>query len=52
MRDWLLSLESIFAKKYAKVSMPVLPEGVIFYDLKRKAEGLHYRAKLRRDMFV
>jgi hypothetical protein len=29
----------------------ILAEGVIFYNLKRKEQGLVYRAKLRRDMF-
>lgn len=29
----------------------VMAEGVIFYNLKRKAEGKSWRAKLRRDMF-
>ena len=29
----------------------VMAEGVVFYNLKRKAEGKTWRAKLRRDMF-
>ncbi len=29
----------------------VMAEGVVFYNLKRKAEGKIWQAKLRRDMF-
>jgi hypothetical protein len=32
-------------------SEAVFAEGVIFYNLKRKAEGKTHMAKLRRDMF-
>lgn len=42
------------AKRILKLGVndnPVFAEGVIFYNLKRKAEGKTYMAKLRRDMF-
>lgn len=42
-----------FAKrsKFGDHAEKVMAEGVVFYNLKRKAEGKTYMAKLRRDMF-
>ncbi len=42
-----------FAKrtKFGETSEKVMAEGVVFYNMKRKAEGKTYMAKLRRDMF-
>jgi hypothetical protein len=37
--------------KDSTAEAPVFAEGVVFYNLKRKAQGLTYMAKLRRDMF-
>ncbi|MHA1700690.1 MAG: hypothetical protein ACTSWK_00320 [Promethearchaeota archaeon] len=45
-KDWLVSR---FASKRGEKN--ILAEGVVFYNLKRKAENKIYRAKLRRDMF-
>ena len=45
-KDWLVSR---FATK--RNIKDVLAEGVVFYNLKRKEQGLTYMAKLRRDMF-
>ena len=45
-KDWLVSR---FATKRGKKD--IMAEGVIFYNLKRKAENKIYRAKLRRSMF-
>jgi len=45
-KDWLVSR---FATKRGKKD--IMAEGVVFYNLKRKAEGKTYMAKLRRDMF-
>jgi len=47
----------LFSRFYTKIASKmkyvdkVFAEGVVFYNLKRKAEGKVYRAKLRRDMF-
>jgi len=46
-KDWL---PSRFATKRGEKD--VMAEGVVFYNLKRKAEKKTYQAKLRRDMFV
>lgn len=35
----------------AKRGNPVMAEGIVFYNLKRKEQGKIYRAKLRRDMY-
>lgn len=49
--------EFLFSRHYTKLASKkgvddkVFAEGVIFYNLKRKAEGKTYMAKLRRDMF-
>jgi hypothetical protein len=42
-----------FVKRASKLGLTdvVMAEGVIFYNLKRKAEGKSYMAKLRRSMF-
>ena len=37
--------------KTIKNTPPIMAEGVVFYNLKRKEQGLTYMAKLRRDMF-
>ena len=34
-----------------RMTEKVMAEGVIFYNLRRKAEGKTWMAKLRRDMF-
>ena len=50
-KDWLFSL---FATKKTKPGEPkerIFAEGVVFYNLKRKEQGLAHMAKLRRDMF-
>lgn len=50
-KDWL------FSRYYTKLASKkgfddtVFSEGVVFYNLKRKADGKVYMAKLRRDMF-
>ena len=44
--------EFLFSRFYAKRNKDnVLAEGVVFYNLRRKAEGKIWMAKLRRDMF-
>lgn len=50
-KDFLFS--RFFQKRAAKAGSEekIFAEGVIFYNLKRKAEGKIYMAKLRRDMF-
>jgi hypothetical protein len=50
-KDFLFS--RYFTKKASKegTEEKVFAEGVIFYNLKRKAEGKTWMAKLRRDMF-
>lgn len=45
-KDWLPSLFSM-----KRGNRNIMAEGVVFYNLKRKAEGKLYMAKLRRDMF-
>lgn len=44
-------LRSLFHSKRVGYDNAVFAEGVIFYNLKRKAENKTYMAKLRRDMF-
>ncbi len=44
-------LKSLFHSKRAGYENAVFAEGVIFYNLTRKAENKSYMAKLRRDMF-
>ena len=50
-KDWLHSryYQKIASKK--GIDDKVFAEGVVFYNLKRKAENRMYMAKLRRDMF-
>lgn len=50
-KDGLVS--RYFTKRASKLGLAekVLAEGIVFYNLKRKAEGKTYMAKLRRDMF-
>ncbi len=50
-KDWLFS--RFFTKRASKLGLDekVMAEGVVFYNLKRKAEGKTFVAKLRRDMF-
>ena len=49
--------EGLHSRYYTKIASKrgtadkVFAEGVVFYNLKRKAEGKVYMAKLRRDMF-
>ena len=52
--DWMRHmLGSIFYQKTHKVDIADCPpaEGVIFYNLRRKAENKSWRCKLRRDMY-
>ncbi|MFC1585737.1 hypothetical protein ACFL5V_09340 [Fibrobacterota bacterium] len=44
----------LFSLFYSKVHKgeKAMAEGVVFYNLKRRAEGKKYMAKLRRDMFA
>jgi hypothetical protein len=44
-------LKSLFHSKLVGYENASMAEGVIFYNLKRKAEGKSHLAKLRRDMF-
>ena len=44
-------LKSLFHSKRVGYDQADFAEGVIFYNLKRKAENKSYMAKLRRDMF-
>lgn len=50
-KEWLVS--RYFTKRASKLGLTeqVMAEGVVFYNLKRRAEGKTYMAKLRRDMF-
>ncbi len=50
-KDFLLS--RFYTKRASKLGLTdtVFAEGVVFYNLKRKAEEKTWRAKLRRDMF-
>jgi hypothetical protein len=50
-KDWLFSLFVTKKTKMGEESEKIFAEGVIFYNMKRKAEGKTYMAKLRRDMF-
>lgn len=44
-------LKSLYHSKKAGFENAVFAEGVVFYNLKRKAQNKSYMAKLRRDMF-
>ena len=50
-KDWLFS--RYYTKRASKLGLDdkVMAEGVVFYNLKRKAEGKTNMAKPRRDMF-
>ncbi|MDF1548730.1 MAG: hypothetical protein P1P88_12980, partial [Bacteroidales bacterium] len=50
-KDYLFS--RYFTKRASKLGIDekVMAEGVVFYNLKRKAQGKTYMAKLRRNMF-
>jgi hypothetical protein len=50
-RDGLFS--RYYAKRASKLGLTdqVMAEGIVFYNLRRKAEGKTWMAKLRRDMF-
>jgi hypothetical protein len=50
-KDWLFS--RLYTKRASKLGLEdkVMAEGVVFYNLKRKAEKKVWMAKLRRDMF-
>ncbi|MBE3085376.1 MAG: hypothetical protein IMZ64_04050 [Bacteroidetes bacterium] len=50
-KDWLYS--RFYTKRTSKTGSQekIFAEGVVFYNLKRKAEGKIYMAKLRRNMF-
>ena len=45
-------LKSLYHSKRVGYENAVFAEGVVFYDLNRKAENKTYMAKLRRDMFA
>ena len=44
-------LKSRFSTKLVGPEQACLAEGVVFYNLKRRAAGASWMAKLRRDMF-
>lgn len=46
-------MSRFYTKRASKLGLtdPVMAEGVIFYNLKRKSEGKSWMAKLRRNMF-
>ncbi len=50
-KEWLVS--RYYTKRASKLGIDdsVLAEGVVFYNLRRRADGLPWMAKLRRDMF-
>lgn len=50
-KDWLMS--RFYTKRFKRDEQKntVMAEGIVFYNLKRKAEGKVSMAKLRRDMF-
>jgi hypothetical protein len=50
-KEWLFS--RYYTKRAAKLGLEdkVMAEGVVFYNLKRKAQKEKWMAKLRRDMF-
>ncbi|MBI1883100.1 MAG: hypothetical protein HYS08_02710 [Chlamydiae bacterium] len=50
-KDYLIS--RYFTKRASKLGLneQVFAEGVVFYNMKRRAEGKTYMAKLRRDMY-
>lgn len=50
-KDWLFSLFCTKKSRPDEKKEKIFAEGVVFYNLKRKAEGKCWMAKLRRDMF-
>lgn len=50
-KDWLVSRYYTKRTKIGTDKEKVMAEGVVFYNLKRKAENKCWMAKLRRDMF-
>ncbi|MBT3296564.1 MAG: hypothetical protein HN919_12190 [Verrucomicrobia bacterium] len=50
-KDWLVSRYHTKRSPKGSQGEKVMAEGVVFYNLKRKAEGKSWMAKLRRDMF-
>lgn len=50
-KEWLHSRFYTKMSKKGEQKETVFAEGVVFYNLKRKAEGKTWMAKLRRDMF-
>jgi len=50
-KDWLISRYFTKQSKMGTTKEKVMAEGVVFYNLKRKAGGKPWMAKLRRDMF-
>ncbi len=51
LKDWLHSRYYTKQTKKKGIDDKVFSEGIVLYNLKRKAEGNVYMAKLRRDMF-
>lgn len=55
LSNWFKThLKSLFYSRVHNIPIKdcdIFSEGVIFYNFKRKEQGLVYRAKLRRDMF-
>jgi len=50
-KDWLFSRYYTKQSSMNESKEKVMAEGVVFYNLKRKAENRSWMAKLRRDMF-
>ena len=50
-KDWLISRYHTKRSPKGTQGEKVMAEGVVFYNLKRKAEAKSWMAKLRRDMF-
>jgi hypothetical protein len=50
--NWSTWFKDFLTSRFsAKRGNPVMAEGIVFYNLKRKEQGKIYRAKLRRDMY-
>jgi hypothetical protein len=47
----LIKENGFFNTKSGESSEKIMAKGVVFYNIKRKAEGKTYMAKLRKDMF-
>jgi len=50
-KDYLVSRYYTKLFKKDELKEKIMAEGIVFYNLKRKAQGLTYMAKLRRNMF-